>query len=1253
MIPNKGLYLDCNPIDQPPGTWRNAKNILVSKIKNAFTNEDGTSILDIPVDVYNTQPIGGRAFPDESQIIFSAGETSRIGIVDRNGIYTDLIIDSAFGFDANFPIRSIEVDFNFLGERIVAWTDKNVTPKILNIDNLPFALNPDKSLVDPTEIINGELFPTFNTPGFNFTIGQSGGAVRSGNYSACIAYENNDGTRTTNTIPIKNINIVDDPTSVGFDKFDGIAPDTLTGKIINFNLTNVDTHYDKLVLIIVARRNNIVTAFEVKKVNITSNIVNVTYIGNEVVIPLDLTQVLASRPIYTKIGTLTQLQSKLYAADLETDTDIEFQSYANNIRLFYNTKLVALTDLTASQKNEFPGGFPHGGVCAFYITLLLNNGSKSRAFHIPGLELSSGVLDTVSAPSTIGNSQGITGKKFQIEDTTNNGGFSYTIDPITGINSVSDKSSGSNMGYWENENEVYPIGFPDNTGLPVRHHVFPTIRKCKNLHYSGHPEYGITHFDILGIDVVNVIIPDNLKPLIKGWYISYAKRDYTNSNTFGTDIFITGHLSSGNPNHYSSAGGNWNARAIRDNGSNWNDGFIPDPIRMRGHNFDLLYDKPNLGASLFIDFELFYIKNNLTALYKDVGKQGGNLVNSGQGSGQNAGALIDLTDPINTSVFAAGASILRKVVDYKYLPTGIIDGNYHTIKNEEAIHITVSNALTTLFNPGLVHLNKEDRTSNVYVQPVAPFTNGGENTYLISYKVVRTDLYNDFDKQLLITTNEIVPGFPTEKLGIYGGDHFISVRSFICTSQRYVNDPSPTEGTTVIRAHISENRHNIGLRYEIPGDVTTKYYPKTPPFDFWSNPSNPNQDGVTMIFDRTQNPNGTKGYSEDYNAVNDLNQTIIFNVGQITTNKFPYRVIRSGFAGATSTSLNSWKTFLSADYYDSNRNRGRIENIATLNDTLLIHHLYGLFYTLGSQKLALGATEVFLGTSDIFTQVPKEPMSTKLGYLGCQNIFSTLSFKGFYGWWDQSQGRAFTISEQGTVEISNAGVYNFFRDNSKINIDLPNSPVVGEGLITGFDPKYNRILFTKKSDTNSFTLSYSLDNNFWVAFHDYVPSLYYNTVNQLYAIAEQKVHKMNVASSKGKFFNEDIKSSYVNIIFNQFPSDIKVFYNINWISELYDSLGVLLRNETISHITINNNFQTTGKITLTPHQDFNNKGNIRKLRSKWNFNKIKDITNGVTNKKPITSEYIDVRFEYGNSANLDSTQNSLYLYLLSCNFRGN
>lgn len=1343
MIPNKGRYTDCNPINQPPGTWREGKNFVVNHKKAAWVNEPGTDLTATAFPFTWATPIGTTVFPDGSYVVYAAGLVShvsdRIGVVDKYGVYTDLIIDAAFNFNIEHPVQSSEIDYNAFSERITGWTDNYNAPRVLNIDRLPFPLNPDKSLVNPADINDLEVFPKFKTPIFEYTVNQTGGALLAGVYSFSVSYENLDGTKTPYSAPVEIVYIADDPASIGYDKFDGVAPGTVSSKSITLNISNVDTRYDKIVLIVVRKINQQTEALEIRKADVSGSTLTMTYVGTETTITLPIDEVITPRPLYTKVGAMTQLNSTLYLGNLESQEDIEYQSVANTITVHYNTKLVPIANINDSQKNQLPGGFTHGGVYAFYIAFKLTNGSWSRAFHIPGRTPSPGGTHDVSVsrsknvyiisptnPGTwspslfseatvdntngyfnssitiynstipsynglkivveagpsrivfqhgfIGFAQGTANeitietitttadndnsaqavgaglpsdtKTYQIEDTTNKPQPTYILDGDTYV--TQNLSNLTNMGFWENQNEIYPVGFPMFAGQRVRHHVFPTIRKCKQIHYSGVAGYGRDQFDILGIDVANVVIPPHIADKVEGWGIFYADRSYVNSNVLGNDLWLLAHRgNNAHPDYIWSAGGNWHTESYAGDGP-WEEDFDPNPDYIRGHNFELLKDKPTLSVgSLFLDFELKIRKENLLGSFLDIGKAGGNLAKSGEDEGQNAGAVIDLTDTLHTTVTLTPSLLIRAIEEYKYLPTGIVDGNIMTLKNEEIIHLKPYQNANIPYLKSEAHVNSSGRDPGVFIQNVAGFANGGEDTYLITYKQVKSDVYNQFDSQVLCLTDTIsLPSEPSKRK-IRGGDSFASVRSFISMSPRHTQDYEKVHGTTVIRAHITESRYNIGLRYETLGDVTTRYYPKTPAQNFWNNPSDPDENGVDMIFDRTQNPNGLS-YSNDYNETNKYSQPVIYNVNQRTTNKFPYRVIRGGDSSGARTDINGWKTFLAADYYESNRNRGPITDLFVMDDNLFIHHYYGLFRTLGTEKLSLGTTEVYLGTGDIFSQKPKELESSKLGFLGNQNIFAGISFAGHRFWVDQKQGRVFLLNRNGVGEISKSGLYQFFRDNLKINDELPDNPVSGEGITSAYDPIYNRIILSKKSNENPFTISYALDEDqgYWAFEHDYTPDYMFFTSNNFYGIKNNRIHAFNSPTRKAKYFEVNEVNSEVEIIFNLQPNKNKKIYNVNWISEVLDQSSNLLANRTLTAIRVKTTYQDTGTITLIPFTQYGNKHNIRRFKNTWNFNKLRDINGDVYKRKGLVDNWCSITFVFNNTPNLDDTQNSLYLYLL-------
>lgn len=1235
MVPNKGLFTDCAKIDQPEGTWSDAWNLLASKKKGAFTSDEGADLTAIGYPAMGALPIGTTVFPDGSYVVYSTGTDDRIGIVDVDGNYTDIIVDAILNFDNASPIRASEIDYNYLGERIISWTDRRNPPRILNIDNVPFPLTGGKALVDVGDIKDLLAFPTFKTPNLTFVVNKGNGAVKAGAYSFAIAYENNDGTRTNNTIPQGNLHITED-TGNTFNTYDGVEPGSITSKSIRISLTNLDPNFDKIVLIVIKSIKGIISAHEVRKINNGGLSATIDYLGTESEIDLPLEEILTPRPLYIKTAAMTQIKGVLYHGNLETEADIDYQAYANNIRIFYNSRLVAVNDLNNSHKSAtLPTGFGHGEVYAFYINLVLKNGTLSRAFHIPGRAIYGGESPSPTSTSPQASQTGLSGSKvYQIDNTTDKAGHTYTTD-ADGTKRVTSTSANTNMGYWENENEVYPSNFPGIAGQKVRHHVFPSMRDTQNRFYSGELEYMKSKLDLLGIDVAGVVIPVELQDKVEGWVISYAKKDYSSSINYGQDLVLYTARQPG-----STGDVDFRFDIFANGNIDWSIGppsrdLLMTKDQIRGHSIDLLIDKPQLSVNkLYVDIEVIY-----KATIEDTANQYVKRV-----SADNRDNLVMLVDYINgPSTASAGnnkvlpvipSRIVRAISELKYIPNGVIDGDIINNKSGEAIAIKFNAGDLNITGFSTANIDFNDSTN----------TDFNEDTALYTIKQVKSNVHSLYNQQELILTNKINLTSTSGVNKVHGGDRFIINRTIMQVGANSNDISREVNRAMMIRHHIAESRYNYGLRYEVPGNLNVKYYPKSTADSFL----NTNDDGQSIIFEYGANTSDTDGYYKDYNLINIFNPSIIYEPSQITTNKFPNRIIRSGFAGNNQNGLNSWKTYLSNDIYDTNRNRGEIVNLSALDDILLIHHLYGLFRTLGKERLTFDTTEVYLGSGDIFGQEPKEPIPSKLGYLGTQNVFSCCTFKNGYAWCDQKSGRIFLLRSSGIIEISSIGMYNFFRDNLLIDNTLPDN-IVGNGLLCTHDPKYNRLIFTKKAG-QPFTISFSLEEgeNYWVSFHEYTPDYLFCTNDNFYSFqiggASNKIYKMNSPTKKAMYYNSFPKETSISLIFNQLPKVNKIVFNTNWISEFYDTSGNLNLDKTLTKIRVKTNYQDSGDITLTPYSTFGAAHNIRAERSTWNFNKLKDANADVFKRKPIVGNYAEIKYSFDNATNLDSSQNSLYLY---------
>src|SRR6187402_3025036 len=177
----KGMYDDSlDKANHPEGTWSiNTRNIVITKDRKAIKNEDGFTIY---AENYpdNATPIGFISLYDDEVIIFSVTDSSEIGIINTKGVYSTIVIDDGFNFNINYPVSGRH-HYNIYGHTEIVFTDNYNPVKILNITKLPFELNADYTLVDPTQLNNAFLFPEVILPKIDVTeVGGSGGNITTG-----------------------------------------------------------------------------------------------------------------------------------------------------------------------------------------------------------------------------------------------------------------------------------------------------------------------------------------------------------------------------------------------------------------------------------------------------------------------------------------------------------------------------------------------------------------------------------------------------------------------------------------------------------------------------------------------------------------------------------------------------------------------------------------------------------------------------------------------------------------------------------------------------------------------------------------------------------------------------------------------------------------------------------------------------------------------------------------------------------------
>lgn len=136
----------------------------------------------------------------------------------------------------------------------------------------------------------------------------------------------------------------------------------------------------------------------------------------------------------------------------------------------------------------------------------------------------------------------------------------------------------------------------------------------------------------------------------------------------------------------------------------------------------------------------------------------------------------------------------------------------------------------------------------------------------------------------------------------------------------------------------------------------------------------------------------------------------------------------------------------------------------------------------------------------------------------------------------------------------------------------------------------------------SFTLSWSTEGDNWVFYHDYIPDFYFATREQLYLLKQNKIYQANVGLP-GQYFDNNPRSFFLDVVFN---GQVEMTLNaLNWITEVLNQDGSVSPFETLTHITIWNSYQCSGRIPLSQlFKDLEYEN--RKTSGRWSFDDFRN-----------------------------------------------
>ena len=576
----KGMNKDTAKIDQIDGTFRDALNAVIDSDKGAITSEQGNSIVARLKDPNTSRffnVVGQIALPNDDFLMFGAvtqsginysgifyidvsAQTSRmLYSTNQNSVDGDLALDVEHTITGEFRISPT-------GEFITYFTDNkftestepntgikyisqynpprvfNVTRQIEYLDNGGIETNLYSATSANVSILN--LFmDSGRIPEFKSVEILQGGGVESGTYYLGVAYADKDFTET-NVLTLSNpVYVVPSPEdTIPREIISGSPNEFQTNKSVKWTINRVNSDYKYVVPYILQRIGNVEFASKLEPVeintvavnNLNPNEVEIVYSGLENAIPSTVDKVVIDKVKFLTAKSITQLDNKLYAANLTARKDLGFQRFANGIQLKAVVETISKFDpryydifnlnegytklfnpdgdqvgsifpyinlsIKPVQENTSKGyrdvenllfkkkTYRRGEVYSFYISFILKDGGETFAYHIPGRNFKAigGSITENSLMSEVGEGS--------VGTIPINTGEIVSSNPNSKVYQYLDTSyigtTTNTTGYWQNENEYYPntddfdVWATDNSGIPiqtgslrglnVRHHKMPS-----------------------------------------------------------------------------------------------------------------------------------------------------------------------------------------------------------------------------------------------------------------------------------------------------------------------------------------------------------------------------------------------------------------------------------------------------------------------------------------------------------------------------------------------------------------------------------------------------------------------------------------------------------------------------------------------------------------------------------------------------------------------------------------------------------
>lgn len=1125
----KGLHRSNSPQMQPEGSYVDAYN-WIRNDSGRLTNEELESITKTLEDAASYTYLGSCPVQDSFIIFFQqlgndGNKYSEIGLF-QNGSYTrvfnDFFTNPSYRLNFTKDIDSV-ARINNKGEIVVYFVEEGQFPRRFNITE--FQNTGEYSSTSYNTLNDWNLQLNLKLPHAVLDIENNGGSVLSGTYSVVFRYRTDINNKSTFGIPSRMIYITDDIGQT--TSTDGCPPGTQTTKSIKITPTNIDSNYPYIepVIITYVGTTNVLT---IKSLGLYPNDGTAIYFRDESQYKdsVALEEITENPVYYDSAKCIEQKDNILVLSNLTGKKyDRDFQKVASDIKVtFYYDNTYTIGG------SVYPSDwFELNGSVDLYDS---DTGYKRRGFAVgmydDGNSTTNAFLKPTDASFPFKNGldkKGFTrGEIYSLSITPiykdGSIGFAYHIPavPHTTFN-------GFNTTDVYISEESYPdyllddVNFPynrNNSNGKIRHHRMPD--------YTGVGEMRCLPVErgVLRLRVNNINFTPEQKAIIQGYIIGYQPRD-SDANTRIVDSgWVKPYLANGTYYRNSFFNGScyfqFRNRADMTFNPQGKGLMYYSPDTFIGKKLNKSYKVQVYGWArerLAQDSEqsLFYTTfpenaDSDTAAFWDHFETEG-----------NPSPLFDLEETIE--VPAVGENFTTVLGKYRIEYSGFYYHLETTKINDQSVLDTSD--WGTYYNPPTYKLSKVvndtgDVTRWIKINmsishiPLARIVNDIFFQYgkLENAQYIPSEVVYNIDQ----TSSEVEGDIFLSKYFHHNLDGFRN--NF--TGGGYDNN----DDSSLFHYYAGiwyESKNNYAFRHYDVLNNEVPYYPKLKDLHIQSG------GGKGLInYEWWKRGFGyNRQYSASNNFKNQFSRPLFFDEVTDYSNRSIYS--KQSFENEL---VDQYRYFPALQYHDIPKHRGAITDTFVFNNNFFHHTEYGLWLSYFNPNTiqATSQGQVVLGNAGVFQLPSKLILDIKGGYMGTMDKSGTNTPFGRV-FLDHKQGKVFLFAGEAPVEISDLGLFSFFRGFVNTN----------NKYTMGYDWANKRLLIN--NITQEKAISYYPKTETWTSLHNFSPNAYFTINGSSYAWRNNENSFYNMDNQDGIR-----KNSYITFVENTQPDAFKRFDRI-------------------------------------------------------------------------------------------------------------